>query len=438
MYHRQFSQQQTTRAERLLLSGAVAILPAQFFFPKVGGLSIAFILFGVLASYLILWRSRTLKRTLLHPVFLAGYAFLGTSFFMELVHGDPHYVQLSRIFLMFVGAILIASLCRDRRAIFSAIFGLVLSSLVMSILLIYFTYGAFSGTQAHNFQEATTFREELYVDNPMNKIDANQMGFFSGQGAVVALVLAVTTRSAFLRYGMLISGVICLVAAFMPMSRGAVMILFLTGAAVFYAYGIFRPKVLASVGIIAICLLVMIPDAIFSRFAFSLEGKHSGTHVEGRSRIYSAVIKNLPEYYLIGVGISQYYGKWGRQNGFHFRGHVFGTHNTFAQVLVFWGLPGLFALLVVLWQVYRYLPTPRRSDPVYLCLIGISLSVLLESLVVHTFYGKEFSIALGLLVACSQWNLTKKSSQGISQEEKKAIPDSSKWPKGVPVTGVHH
>ena len=426
----QFSQKQTTTVERLLLFGAVAILPAQFFFPLVGGMSIAFIVFGVLGFYIILKRTETIRKTFTHPVFLAAYAFLGTSLFMELAHGNPNFVHLSRYFFMFVGAIFIASLCRDRRAFFSSIYGLVLSSLLMSIGVIFFTYGGLSSVQVRNFTDATKLRGEAFHGNPMNVMDENLLGFFSGQGAVMALVLAVTTRSAFLRYGMLIIGGICLIGTFMPMSRGAVVILFLTGAATFYVYGIFRLKALVSIGIIAICLLVYVPDAIFKRFTFSMEGSHTGRRVEGRTRLMRAVIKHLPDHYLTGLGINQYHGNWGRQTGFRYKDEVLGTHNTFSQVLFYWGLPGLFALLVVLWQAYQYLPPPRRTDPVYLCLIGISLSVLLESLVSHTFYGKEFSIALGLLVACSQWNLTKKSSQSLSQYKKRRkirIAQSNRW-----------
>ena len=170
--------QDSTAIERLLLSGAVAILPAQFFFPLIGGLSIAFLVFGALGSYLIIFRYGTLSKMLFHPLFLAAYVFLGTGFFMEFVHGNPDYLQLSRIFFMFVGAILVASLCRDRRAFFSAMFGLVLSSLLMSVLLIYFIYSEFSGADFHDFSQATNFREQIYADNPMELIDLNLMDSF--------------------------------------------------------------------------------------------------------------------------------------------------------------------------------------------------------------------------------------------------------------------
>ena len=224
------------------------------------------------------------------------------------------------------------------------------------------------------------------------------------------------------------------------MSRSAVVILFASCAFTFYAYGIFRPKVVLTVGIIILSILVWVPDAIYSRFQFTLDGKHSGTRVEGRSRIYSAVIKKFPEYYLTGVGIEQYYGQWGIQNGFYISRDigVLGTHNTFSQVLVYWGLPGLFALLWLLWQAYRCLPPGRTTDPVYLCLIGISVSVLLESFVVHTFYGKEFTIALGLLAGSSQWTWIKQGIQSRFHFEARTIVNYPQCQKELTLKVAQH
>ena len=67
----------TSRGERVMLAMAIIALPAENHFLFLPGFSILFVLFGAIALYVTLARFSHLLRILFHPVFLAGYAFLG-------------------------------------------------------------------------------------------------------------------------------------------------------------------------------------------------------------------------------------------------------------------------------------------------------------------------------------------------------------------------
>ena len=147
-----------------------------------------------------------------------------------------------------------------------------------------------------------------------------------------------------------------------------------------------------------------VPESVLSRFAVSTEG-HQGGYVESRTRMYLTVVEHLPEYLLTGVGANHYYGNWGKSHGFT-QGHptdVMGTHNIFSQVTIFWGLAGFLSLLVLCWQVYRYIPKRCGADSTSLCLLGIAISVGLESMFIDELGSKIFSLGLGLVVGASLW-----------------------------------
>ena len=406
----------TTTIERLLLMTLVVLMPLEGSIPTVGGYSILFLMFGVLGGYLVLCRLSALERIARHPVFLAGFALIGVGIFMETVHESNMYSEVFRLGFMFLAALLIASICRDRKALLVCLYGILLASLSLSAVLFLTTFTTLktmqsqpdarvnSGDSAKSFRQATLQRKRMFTSDVPIGGDINKMAFYTTLGTVVAFALVLETKSVLWRYMFLASGVFCLIATFLPMSRGALVNLFISGAAVSYAHGILRPKAILLFGIFGIVVLVLVPDSAFQRFDFTTE-KVKGEYVEGRARIYSATFNHLPEYILTGVGIKDFWGEWGRHSGFA-KGDgisVSGAHNCYMQITIYWGLAGLGALLAMMWQAYRSFPKPTVRDPLRLCLVGFTVAVLVWSLAVHTFYGKEFSIAIGLIVACSCW-----------------------------------
>lgn len=395
-------QNRTTVMDRFLLMITIAILPLQSHAPKIGGISILFIVFSSLAGYLVLWRPRILGRTWRHPVFLTGYALVAIGLSMEAIYDSSMYYEVFRIGLMVLGAVFVASLCRDRRALLSGMYGFLLAGIWLSLFLFLTTFGVLSSAKkASNFQEASRLRQNALAESSF-EIDPNTIAFHIAQGAVVAVALALTAKSTRQRYTFLVIGAFCLIAAFLPMSRGGLIILVASCTAVVHAYGVMKPRVILAVGVLFIAILVWVPEAVFSRLTFSSDKVH-GEHVDGRTRVYTAAIEHLSEYVLTGVGIKHFYGEWGRHTRFFKDDHVSSTHNSYVQVTVYWGLAGLLTLLALVWQSYRCLPKRCGADPLRLCLLGIAVSVLMQSMVLHLLHGKEFSIALGMIAGSSLW-----------------------------------
>jgi hypothetical protein len=398
------SYSRTTRAERLMLMATTMLLPLENHFPSAGRFSALFLIFALLGIYIILNRPHILDRVWLHPVFIAIYSFLCLSVLLEATSPFSMYGDIVRFGLMACGAVFVACLCRDRLALAACMYGHIGAALWVSVILFLTSYGALSGATATNFDEANQVRVQAFRDNPVSH-NLNSLAFTCTQGGVVALALALAGGSLKRSQLFLIMAVFCLLSSFLPMSRGSIGIGILSCAAVIYAHGIKKGTTWALVGVLVVSMFVLVPDAIWSRMTFSTE-VHGG-RMESRAGLYTTALDALPEYFIGGVGHGNFLTKWGFENGFadgrpgsYDVGEV---HNCFLQILINWGLVGLIAFVVVIWQAYRYLPYPCGVDPLALGVFGIAVSLLLLTPFTHGFYFKGFSLGLGILVGARAW-----------------------------------
>src|SRR5579862_9849899 len=106
--------QKTSLMERILILISFALLPLENQLPTVAGLSISFLISGVLGMHIIVNRPQMLRKVWLHPVFLAAYVLIFVAIMLETLHPDSDYSTIIRLALMFAGAILIAAMSRDR------------------------------------------------------------------------------------------------------------------------------------------------------------------------------------------------------------------------------------------------------------------------------------------------------------------------------------
>jgi hypothetical protein len=365
--------------------------------PAIAGFSISFLWFAVMAGYVVLNRFQALSSIWLHPVFLAAYVFLGLACFMESFHPDSSYSEIVRIGLMVVGAVFISSVCRDKRALRATIGGYLLAAIGMSVLLFSTVYSSLSGVMAGSFNEASQIRGQLSSEiNYSNNL--NGMAITAATGAVLALVLALTTKSFRLRILFLGTAAFCVIATFLPFSRTAVVILALSSATVMFAYGVnVRAIVIALV--LGACVLMWVPEAVFQRMSFSLDRN------EARADLYRAAIDHFSEYVLVGVGNGNFYGDWGISSEFaiHGKGVIYPAHNAFVQVTLYWGLVGFFAFLMLVWQAYRCVPKRCGMDSLSLCLLGIAIAGLLNLFSQPDLYAKSSSVLLGTVVGARYW-----------------------------------
>jgi O-Antigen ligase len=388
----------TTIVERLLLLVTVVLMPFEPSLPSIAGFSAPYLVFATLAGYLLLRRPSALARTWIHPAFLAAFVLLILGALIESVQPFSRYSEISRYGQMFVAAVFVASLCRDRRALLASIYGVLIAGVLVSILLFATSYGALRQATATDFGEASRIRTDVFADIEGNE---NALSIAASQSAAVALALALMARSRLRRNLLLGITLFCAVAAFLPMSRSGIVILGASCATVMYAYGVRDVRVLCIAAVLAVGALIWVPGAVFARLTFTQE-MHEG---EGgsRRRIYKAALDHLPEYILTGVGAGNFKGPWGERTAFYKEGVVYGAHNAFIQVTIFWGLTSLLMLIVVIYLAYRCLPKGGGKDVLVLCLYGISVVLLLKLMVSHGLAGKDYALGLGLLVGSHRW-----------------------------------
>jgi hypothetical protein len=390
----------TTPAERFLLFTAVTTLPLEKHLPTVAGMSFSFLVFAVLAAYIIVNRPRLLSEIWYHPVFIAAYTFVVVSALLEYSSPLSSYQEIIRFAQMIGGAVCVATLCRDRSGLAVGLYGYIGAALWVSILLYLTSYGMLREMGAtSSFQEASNLRGHLDTGITANK---NALAFVCTQGAIVAFALSLSDRFKHFHILLLGIGIFCLVAAFLPMSRGAVVIGSVSGATILHAYGVKQGKALILASILGMGIYILVPDAVWSRMAFSTEVGESG-RMEARAHVYTTALNRLPEYIIAGVGAGNYYAQWGLEKGFFSSRGVVGAHNALLQIAIFWGGLALFMYLWFIWLVYRSIPLRCGRDELSLALLGVLVSLGMIILESHSFYDKWFAFGIGMLLGARQW-----------------------------------
>jgi hypothetical protein len=116
------------------------------------------------------------------------------------------------------------------------------------------------------------------------------------------------------------------------------------------------------------------------------------------------VLEHLPEFVISGVGQGNFNGPWGSDSSFaRLDGSILGAHNGPIQLTIYWGIPALLALIMVIFNGYLCLPKGRKDDYGALCVYGVAVSALLFLQVHHVLGAKQFAIALGILVGGRCW-----------------------------------
>lgn len=379
---------------------AIAILPLQDHFPAVGGMSVMFLIFSTMIFYALVNRSRILGVTWAHPLFIAAYAFVIVSALLEFTSPLSSYSEIVRFAQMIVGAVSVAVLCRDRSALAAGLYGYILAGLWVAVMLYTTSYGSLQEMDAGDFGEASKARNEALASKPV-QANINGLAFVCVQGAIVAFALCFSDRLKHFRLQLLGITAFCLIASFLPMSRGAAMMTLVSFAAIFYTRGIRHGKALMFACVLGLGVYMLVPNAVWSRMEFSTQVKDG--KMESRARLYTNALNRLPDYIVAGVGAGNYYGDWGTKYGFSVKDHVIGAHNTFIQIAIFWGLFGLLAYLSILWCVYRAIPLHCGRDDHAVALVGLIVSLATLLLQSHNYYDKPFALGVGLLLGARQW-----------------------------------
>jgi hypothetical protein len=270
----------------------------------------------------------------------------------------------------------------------------------MAALLFATSYTFLRSTGATDFGEASLVRGEAFADAPLPG-NVNGMALVAAQGLIAAVVLALNGRTASRRYLCLGCGALCCVATFLPMSRGGITIAVVSCVAILLAARQ-RPRAIVTAGVLSAAIVLWVPDVVFQRLEFTTADQER-EEMEGRARVYTASVESLPEYLVAGIGSGNFWHSWGASRGFDTPFGVIGSHNSFLQVTIYWGLAGLAALLWLVWRVRLCLPRRYGGDELALWLLGLAVSLLLWMQAVHNLYDKTFAIGLGLIVGSHHW-----------------------------------
>lgn len=390
----------TNSFERSLLLTSIVILPLQDHIPSVAGMSVMSLIFALLAGYIIVNRPSSLGKIWYHPIFITAYAFIGVAALLEFSSPLSGYGEIVRFTQMIGGAVCVAALCRDRSALTAGLYGHIVAAVWVSVALFLTSYGTLQGMQADDFNQASKLRAQAFEENLIEN-NINAMAFVCVQGAIVAFSLSLSANLKQRRTLLLGIATFCLIASLLPMSRGATLISLLSFVAILYTHGLKHGNALVFAAILGMGIYAVIPNAVWSRMTYSTEMQDG--KMEGRARLYTAAINHLPEYVIAGVGAGNYHKEWGSKNGFAKAGIVYGAHNSFLQITIFWGILGLSTFLWILWCVYRSIPLRSGRDELSLGLLGIIASLGLWLFVMHGFYNKQYAFGLGLLVGARQW-----------------------------------
>jgi len=274
----------------------------------------------------------------------------------------------------------------------------------VSAVLYLTSYGMLQEMGASDdFQEASKLRGKVFAEKPVGA-NVNSLAFVCMQGTIVAFALSLSDRFKHLRILLLGIGVFCLIASFLPMSRGVAAISVVSFAAILYAHGFRQGKALIFVAILGMGLYALVPDTVWSRMVFSTEMREG--KMESRAYLYTTALNRLPEYVVAGVGAGNFYQQWGIDKGFSKRINgvvvAIGVHNTPLQITIMWGVLGLLMFLLIIWCIYRSIPLRCGRDELSLALLGIIVSLGLWLWQVHTFYDKWFAFGVGMLVGARQ------------------------------------
>ena len=325
---------------------------------------------------------------------------------METLHPFPSYDFISRFVNMIIGMFCIVALCRDRMALDIALFTFILASAVQSFLIITGTAQLMQNINAVGFSDASQARlmafEEFYLRGNLNDIS-----YFSSIGSIIGIIWAYYEKVAWKKWLLVALTFPSILGVFLPASRTGAVIFFASFLLFIYKSKIKFKKWALAIPTLLILLAFTVPDMVWVRLG-SLIRITELQEEDSRTKVYIAVLKNVNQYFITGVGSGNYWHGWAVNAGITNRfttDVAMAAHNAFFQVWIYWGLPALIAFLYLM-SIYRDaivrdIAGDRRRTCIYIFIMIIPMIFLFY----HSFYHKSFSIGLGLLLSARYWNL---------------------------------
>lgn len=399
--------------DRLLVFLLVFSIYFEANLPYIGTASTPFVIFGITLVYIGITRLKTLLRLFSSRYFIAVAGFALLCVFMETIHPFPSYDTIFRFVNMSLGIFCIAVLCRDARSFDLALFTFVLASALQSIILIAGTLDILRSFSAEGFYDATRVRlmafEEFFLRGNLN-----ELSYFSSIGAIIGVIWSYYEKRKGVRMLLLALTIPSILGVFLPASRTGAVIFFLSLLVFIYKSGVNLKRWILPALILSLFLVITVPEVVWVRLG-SLMKISELQEEDSRTRVYLAVLRNMDDYLLTGVGAGNYWHGWAVDAGItnrHTTDLPSAAHNAFFQVWIFWGLPALLAFIYLIYEFSRAIENDISGNRRKACLFIFMMMIPVIFLFYHSFYHKTFSIGVGMLLAARFWDVFDESAEG--------------------------
>jgi hypothetical protein len=269
---------------------------------------------------------------------------------------------------------------------------------ILAVVFILVGYTPLRHSSATSFRQISAFRTQL-LGNSLLGQDLNVNAYLLAAATAVSTAFALAARERRLQVRYWCAAALCAFGTFLTLSRGAVAIAVVSMVICVLTIPRHRPRNLAILSIIGLFVIAVIPRAGLARF--TLNGSASST---SRLGLYVTAYHDLHSYLLTGVGSGNFWNAWGANNGFADPvGQVFGSHDSFVQIAIYWGA-GVLALFVwFLWRLSRRMPKYNLDPMLALALRAIAVATVMYLFFTFDFYQDEFAAPLGLILAGRVW-----------------------------------
>ena len=385
------------------------ILEEVFFYNTIFfGKGLAFFGFGFFLIYTLVRNSNYLIKSFSDQVTVFLLLFVAFCALMESYHVDSNYVGVFRTSFMLGAAPLYASwMLRDKNAIHYILLGFLLyaGTIALNIAL------NFSLTTMLSFENADQARIEG-LDRLFFGVDLNGAGNLSELGMIICYLYGVQYRQRFrfaiafdILMGIFLYALVCCV------SRSAYLNTFFVIAIFLFRYGIqLKTKHLIVILLFPILITTTyyqkIDNLLFSRFRTIEIGNEESS--DSRVRLYSVLLSYVDEVFWTGVGEGNYNGEWGYNSDLaverynpetgSFVTTLKATHNSFAQLLFYWGIGAVLLYVVINIKLITMLPGASYTDLFSRIVTALMISTLVSIMFTNVYNGKEFTLAYGMVM----------------------------------------
>lgn len=369
------------------------------------GGGIVFYSFIPFLVYTVIKNPNALSVAFFNPLVITFSVFIFTALVIESLHPTPSYRDVGRTFYMVFSIPLFAVwVYKDTRYLYYISIMFIIYSLVHSLNL------AFSVSLPEMLAVGNSENARALLLNSFFTSNSNGVSYLAGTSLLICYIIIEYTKPGPLAkfiFNALI--IIFFYTLLLCLSRsGTINFIFLT--ILLFARSKLKPKAfhLAIVVVFLIGYLAVsnekVTGLLFSRFETVTLDEEEAT--DSRAVLYIKVLKHLDEVFLFGVGEGNYYGKWGINSDFNKLlvdddgstiDKIVPTHNSFAQIIYYWGIIPLALYIIALVIVARMIRNDK--DSLYIQIANILFySTFILIIFSNNFNTKDFSMIFGVIL----------------------------------------